>query len=86
MNEDLRKATDRIEQLEKTVKGHSGILAMIVRMLAPLRRRRRRISQPSAMLDQEAQQAMKAQMASHGYPDPDDERTPDPKIRHQVGS
>ncbi len=81
MNDELRKATDRIMNLERKVDRHDSVINKILRVILPLRRQRRRIEKPSIKLTDEEVVAMRAQMEAHGVPDTDDDETPDPKTK-----
>lgn len=84
MNDDLRKATDRIEQLEKTVKKHTTLLAKVWRIVWPLRQARERIEVRSKNLTGWQAKRFKSEMAGHGYPDPDDDETPNPNKKYDI--
>lgn len=78
MNDELRKATDRITRVEKELRWHGSLIAKILRVISPLRRKRRRITKPSIKLSHEEAASLRDQMRQHGV---DDDSTVDTRKR-----
>ena len=78
MNDELRNATERLDRIEHELRRHESIMSKIIRVIAPLRRKRRRITKPSIHLTGDQVVSLRAEMKQHGM---DDESTCDTRGR-----
>jgi len=78
MNDKCCKSTCRLDRIEQEMRRHESLLSKIIRVIAPLRRKRRRITRPSIKLGHEDAASLRAEMLAHGI---DDDSTVDTRKR-----